>query len=151
MSETFYYGARLITEFVRFGAGCRSLDTTCQATITRLRPSPLGRSGCFPMFRLLENDGVLLHIGGRALDLLLVLCGAPWRGRKAFSSSGVTNMTATHESFRSRSDFRTFRLRRAVCANLDQNPYHLRRPRRPALLPKVDWFKELLRRSRKCL
>src|SRR5258705_6917764 len=63
MSETFYYGARLITEFVRFGAGCRSLDSTCQATITRLRPSPLGRSGCFPMFRLLENDGVLLHIG----------------------------------------------------------------------------------------
>ena len=78
-------------------------------------------------------------------------CRAPWRGRKAFSSSGVTNMTATHESFRSRSDFRTFRLRRAVCANLNQNPDHLRRPRRPALLPKVDWFKELRRRSRKCL
>src|SRR5258707_4637517 len=77
MSETFYYGARLITEFVRVGAGCRSLDTTCQATITRLRPSPLGRSGCFPMFRLLENHGVLLHIGGRALDLLLVLAERP--------------------------------------------------------------------------
>jgi DNA-binding winged helix-turn-helix (wHTH) protein len=24
------------------------------------------------MFRLLENDGVLLHIGGRALDLLVL-------------------------------------------------------------------------------
>jgi hypothetical protein len=149
MSETFYYGARLITEFVRFGAGCRSLDSTCQATITRLRPSPLGRSGCFLMFRLLENDGVLLHIGGRALDLLLVLAERPVE--VVFSSSGVTNMTATHESFRSRSDFRTFRLRRAVCANLNQNPDRLRRPRRPALLPQVDWFKELRRRSRKCL
>jgi hypothetical protein len=85
MSETFYYGARLITEFVRFGAGCRSLDSTCQATtITRLRPSPLGRSGCFPMFRLLENDGVLLHIGGRALDLLLVLAERPGEVVKRF-------------------------------------------------------------------
>src|SRR6476661_6374047 len=120
MSETFYYGARLITEFVRFGAGCRSLDSTCQATITRLRPSPLGRSGCFLMFRLLENDGVLLHIGGRGLDLLLVLAEQPWRGRKSFSSSVVTNMTVTHKNCRSRSVFRSFRLRLSLCPNLYQ-------------------------------
>lgn len=41
-------------------------------------------SGCFPMFRLLENDGVLLHIGGRALDLLLVLAERPGEVVKRF-------------------------------------------------------------------
>jgi DNA-binding winged helix-turn-helix (wHTH) protein len=36
------------------------------------------------MFRLLENDGVLLHIGGRALDLLLVLAERPGEVVKRF-------------------------------------------------------------------
>ena len=148
MSETFYYGARLITEFVRFGAGCRSLDSTCQATITRLRPSLWAVPAVSHCFDSWKTMACCCISEARPSPRP---CRAPCRGRKAFSSSGVTNMTATHESFRSRSDFRTFRLRRAVCAHLNQNPDHLRRPRRPALLPKVDWFKELLRRSRKCL
>jgi DNA-binding winged helix-turn-helix (wHTH) protein len=36
------------------------------------------------MFRLLENDGVLLLIGGRALDLLLVLAERPGEAVKRF-------------------------------------------------------------------
>jgi len=36
------------------------------------------------MFPLLKNDGVLLHIGGRALDLLLVLAERPGEVVKRF-------------------------------------------------------------------
>ena len=51
------------------------------------------------MFRLLEKDGAPLHIGGRALDLLLVLAER-LGGVAKRSSSGVTNMTATRVSGR---------------------------------------------------